>query len=114
MAATGPQRAVSARSLNPVASSDLDGFPKNRLPVSVAPALIPRKAAERIKTDRRDARKLAELFRLGLPNEVLVPPPDPRGRPIRVREVYGRGDPVLNGLARIIGSTVSSTSSRAS
>lgn len=32
----------------------------------VAPSLIPRKPGERIKTDRRDARKLAELFRAGL------------------------------------------------
>jgi transposase len=31
----------------------------------IAPALIPRKPGERIKTDRRDARKLAELFRAG-------------------------------------------------
>jgi transposase len=29
----------------------------------IAPALIPRKAGERIKTDRREARKLAELLR---------------------------------------------------
>jgi transposase len=32
----------------------------------VAPSLIPRKPGERIKTDRRDARKLGELFRAGL------------------------------------------------
>ena len=32
----------------------------------IAPALIPRKPGERIKTDRRDASKLAELFRGGL------------------------------------------------
>ena len=30
----------------------------------IAPALIPRKPSERIKTDRRDARKLAELHDL--------------------------------------------------
>lgn len=35
-----------------------------------APALIPRKPGERIKTDRRDARKLAVLFRAGLLTEV--------------------------------------------
>ena len=29
----------------------------------IAPALIPRKPGDRIKTDRRDARKLADLFR---------------------------------------------------
>jgi transposase len=31
----------------------------------IAPALIPRKPGERIKTDRGDARKLAELWRAG-------------------------------------------------
>jgi hypothetical protein len=31
----------------------------------IAPALIPRKPGERIKTDLRDARKLAELLRAG-------------------------------------------------
>src|SRR5687768_8565753 len=36
----------------------------------VAPSLIPRKPGERIKTDRRDARKLAELYRAGLLTEV--------------------------------------------
>ena len=32
----------------------------------VAPALIPRKPGERVKTNRRDARKLVELGRAGL------------------------------------------------
>jgi len=39
----------------------------------VAPSLIPRKPGERIKTDRRDARKLGELFRAGLLTEVQPP-----------------------------------------
>jgi transposase len=39
----------------------------------VAPSLIPRKPGERIKTDRRDARKLAELSRAGLLTEVRPP-----------------------------------------
>ena len=39
----------------------------------VAPSLIPRKPGERIKTDRRDARKLAEMFRAGLLTEVQPP-----------------------------------------
>ena len=38
-----------------------------------APSLIPRKAAERIKTDRRDAVKLARLFRAGELTAVYVP-----------------------------------------
>lgn len=41
-----------------------------------APSLIPRKSGERIKTDRRDARKLAELFRAGLLTEVQPPTPE--------------------------------------
>lgn len=43
--------------------------------VVVAPSLIPRKPGDRIKTDRRDARKLAELFRAGLLTEVHPPTP---------------------------------------
>ena len=41
----------------------------------IAPALIPRKPGERIKTDRRDARKLSELHRAGLLAEVCPPTP---------------------------------------
>jgi transposase len=39
----------------------------------IAPALIPRKPGERIKTNRRDARKLVELLRAGLLTEVRPP-----------------------------------------
>lgn len=39
----------------------------------IAPALIPRKPGERVKTDRRDARKLAELLRAGLLTAVRPP-----------------------------------------
>ena len=39
----------------------------------IAPALIPRKPGDRVKTDRRDARKLAELLRAGLLTEVRPP-----------------------------------------
>ena len=39
----------------------------------IAPSLIPKKAGERVKTDRRDARKLAELLRAGLLTEVRPP-----------------------------------------
>lgn len=39
----------------------------------IAPALVPRKAGERVKTDRRDARKLAELLRAGLLTAVRPP-----------------------------------------
>jgi transposase len=43
--------------------------------IVIAPSLIPRKPGDRIKTDRRDARKLAELFRAGLLTEVHPPTP---------------------------------------
>jgi transposase len=39
----------------------------------VAPSLIPKKPGERIKTDRRDARKLAEMLRANLLTEVQPP-----------------------------------------
>jgi transposase len=42
----------------------------------IAPALIPRKPGERIKTNPRDARKLAELFRANLLTEVRPPTPE--------------------------------------
>ena len=41
--------------------------------VVVAPSLIPVKPGDRIKTDRRDARKLAELLQAGLLTEVHAP-----------------------------------------
>lgn len=47
----------------------------------VAPSLIPRKPGERVKTDRRDARKLASLFRAGLLTEVQ--PPTERDEAVR-------------------------------
>lgn len=39
----------------------------------VAPSLIPRKAGDKIKTDRRDAMMLAQLLRAGQLTEVWVP-----------------------------------------
>jgi transposase len=39
----------------------------------IAPALIPRKPGERVKTDRRDARKLCEMLQAGLLTEVQAP-----------------------------------------
>lgn len=39
----------------------------------VAPSLIPRKAGERIKTDRRDAEKLAQCYQAGTLTAVWVP-----------------------------------------
>src|SRR5437773_8712687 len=42
----------------------------------VAPALIPRKPGERVKTNRRDARKLVELGRANLLTAVHPPTPE--------------------------------------
>ena len=44
--------------------------------IVIAPSLIPSKPGDRIKTDRRDARKLAELLAAGLLTEVHTPTPD--------------------------------------
>src|SRR5260370_22698384 len=38
-----------------------------------APSLTPRKPGDRIKTNRRDARKLAELHRAGMLTTIIVP-----------------------------------------
>ena len=44
--------------------------------IVVVPALIPVRPGDRIKTDRRDARKLAELLRAGLLTAVHPPTPE--------------------------------------
>jgi transposase len=47
----------------------------------IAPALIPRKPGERVKTNRRDAQKLVELGRAGL--LTAVQPPTPADEAVR-------------------------------
>ena len=47
----------------------------------IAPALMPRKPGERVKMNRRDARKLAELGRAGL--LTVVQPPTPADEAVR-------------------------------
>jgi len=52
----------------------LEGFSRNGLVCEViAPSLIPRKPGDRIKTDRRDAKKLAErgMFCCGCPMAMM-------------------------------------------
>jgi transposase len=44
--------------------------------VVVAPTLIPQKVGDRVKTDRKDAEKLARLLRAGELTAVWVPPPE--------------------------------------
>ena len=41
----------------------------------VAPSMIPTRAGDRVKTDRRDARKLARLLRVGELTAVYIPEP---------------------------------------
>lgn len=42
----------------------------------IAPSLIPKKPGDRVKTDRRDAKKLASLYRSGLLTPIAVPGED--------------------------------------
>ena len=42
----------------------------------MAPSLIPKKAGDRVKTDRRDAQTLARLHRAGELTSVWVPGPE--------------------------------------
>jgi len=41
--------------------------------IVIAPSLVPRKPGDRVKTDRRDARKLLMMFKAGLLTEVHAP-----------------------------------------
>ena len=41
----------------------------------VAPSLTPTRSGERVKTDKRDARKLARLLRAGELTAVYIPEP---------------------------------------
>lgn len=59
------------------------GYPLYRLLTSlgvhcdvIAPSLIPQKPGERIKTDRRDAIRLAQLYRAGELTSIYVPTPE--------------------------------------
>jgi transposase len=45
----------------------------------VAPSLVPVRAGDRVKTDRRDAKKLVSLFRAGLLRFVAPPTPETEG-----------------------------------
>jgi hypothetical protein len=57
----------------------------------VAPSLVPRKPAERVETDRRDARKLAELLRAGLLTEVHPPTEADEAPGMEARRCGGQG-----------------------
>lgn len=55
----------------------------------VAPSKIPKRAGDRVKTDRRDARSLARLYRAGELSAVYVPHEEDEAMRDLVR---GRGD----------------------
>jgi len=63
----------------------------------VAPSLIPVKPGDRIKTDRRDARKLADLLAAGLLTEVHPPSEEDEA----VRDVCRCREDVREDLARV-------------
>lgn len=71
---------------------DAEGLPC----MVVAPSLIPRSWGDRIKTDRRDARKLAELLRAGLLTEVCPPNEDEES----VRDLWRCREDVHQDLGR--------------
>src|SRR5947208_14020628 len=54
----------------------------------VAPGLVPQRPGDRVKTDPRDARKLARLLAGGLLEPIQVPPPEPEAARdlVRARE----------------------------
>ncbi len=59
------------------------GYPLYRLFLSlgiecevIAPSLIPQKSGDRVKTDKRDAVRLAQLFRAGELTSIYVPTPE--------------------------------------
>lgn len=62
----------------------------------VAPSLIPRKPGDQVKTDRRDARKLCELFAAGLLTEVKPPSKHDEA----VRDLYRCRDDLRDDLMR--------------
>lgn len=70
--------------------------------VVVAPSLIPKAPGDRVKTDRRDCRRLARLYRSGELTPIRVPSPEEEA----VRDLCrGRGDAVedLNRARRRLG-----------
>ena len=70
----------------------------------VAPSLVPVRAGDRVKTDRRDAKKLVTLYRAGLLRFVAPPTPETEG----LRDLLRcRDDTAAHGLRRGTGSASS-------
>ncbi len=64
--------------------------------IVVAPSLVPSKAGDKVKTDRRDARKLARLFRSGELTPVWVPDEEQEA----LRDLVRSRDDALQDLQR--------------
>ncbi|MGH9807415.1 MAG: IS110 family transposase [Terriglobia bacterium] len=71
--------------------------------IVVAPALIPRRSADRVKTDRRDAISLARLHRAGELTAVWVPDSDHEAMRDLVRARRGAVRSVRRGRQRLSG-----------
>jgi transposase len=69
--------------------------------VVIAPALTPRKPGDRVKTDRRDAHKLARLFRAGELTAIRIPPPDEEAVRDLVRLREDLGEDILRARHRL-------------
>ncbi len=63
----------------------------------IAPSLIPKAPGDRVKTDKRDARKLANLYRAGLLKSVRVPDPEEE----TVRTLVRLHDQVTKDMTRV-------------
>lgn len=69
----------------------------------VAPSLIPRKASDRVKTDRRDADQLARLFRAGELTAIHVPDQEDEAVRDLIRARYAAMDDLRKARHRLKG-----------
>lgn len=67
----------------------------------IAPALTPRKPGDRVKTDRRDARKLCRLLRAGELTAIHVPTPEEEAVRDLVRLREDLGEDILRARHRL-------------
>lgn len=67
----------------------------------IAPALTPRKPGERVKTDRRDARKALSVFRAGELTTIFVPAPEDEAVRDLVRLREDLGEDILRARHRL-------------
>ena len=67
----------------------------------IAPTLIPVRAGVRVKTDRRDARKLVGLFRAGELTAIRIPPPEEEAVRDLIRAREDLGEDILRARHRL-------------